>query len=161
MYQRILVPIDGSPTSNRGLDEAIQLARLTGASLRLIHIVDEMTFATGFETYAAYAGDVIPMMRQAGEEILALGKARVAAAGLDKVETQLLESFAVRVWELVVEQAQDWKADLIVIGTHGRRGMGRLLMGSDAEQILRMSPVPVLLVRAPETAAAADVRRAA
>ena len=162
MYQRILVPIDGSPTSNRGLDEAIQLARLTGASLRLIHIVDEMTFATGFETYAAYAGDVIPMMRQAGEEILALGKARVAAAGLDKVETQLLESFAVRVWELVVEQAQDWKADLIVIGTHGRRGMGRLLMGSDAEQILRMAPVPVLLVRAPEAAAAAaDVRRAA
>jgi nucleotide-binding universal stress UspA family protein len=162
MYQRILVPIDGSPTSNRGLDEAIQLARLTGASLRLIHVVDEMTFATGFETYAAYAGDVIPMMRQAGEEILALGKARVAAAGLDKVETQLLESFAVRVWELVVEQAQDWKADLIVIGTHGRRGMGRLLMGSDAEQILRMAPVPVLLVRAPEAAAAAaDVRRAA
>ena len=161
MYQRILVPIDGSPTSNRGLDEAIQLARLTGASLRLIHVVDEMTFATGFETYAAYAGDVIPMMRQAGEEILALGKARVAAAGLDKVETQLLESFAVRVWELVVEQAQDWKADLIVIGTHGRRGMGRLLMGSDAEQILRMSPVPVLLVRAPEAAAAADVRRVA
>ena len=162
MYQRILVPIDGSPTSNRGLDEAIQLAKLTGASLRLIHIVDEMTFATGFETYAAYAGDVIPMMRQAGEEILALGKARVAAAGLDKVETQLLESFAVRVWELVVEQAQDWKADLIVIGTHGRRGMGRLLMGSDAEQILRMAPVPVLLVRAPEAAAAAaDVRRAA
>ena len=162
MYQRILVPIDGSPTSNRGLDEAIQLARLTGASLRLIHVVDEMTFATGFETYAAYAGDVIPMMRQAGEEILAMGKARVAAAGLDKVETQLLESFAVRVWELVVEQAQDWKADLIVIGTHGRRGMGRLLMGSDAEQILRMAPVPVLLVRAPEAAAAAaDVRRAA
>jgi nucleotide-binding universal stress UspA family protein len=83
MYQRILEPIDGSPTSNRGLDEAIQLAKLTGASLRLIHVVDEMTFATGFETYAAYAGDVIPMMRQAGEEILALGKARVAAAGLD------------------------------------------------------------------------------
>jgi nucleotide-binding universal stress UspA family protein len=68
----------------------------------------------------------------------------------------------VRVWVLVVEQAQDWKADLIVIGTHGRRGMGRLLMGSDAEQILRMAPVPVLLVRAPEAAAAAaDVRRAA
>ena len=147
MYQRILVPIDGSPTSNRGLDEAVQLARLTGASLRLIHVVDEMTFATGFETYAAYAGDVIPMMRQAGEEILALGKARVAAAGLDKVETQLLESFAVRVWELVVEQAQDWKADLIVIGTHGRRGVSRLVLGSDAEQVLRIAPVPVLLVR--------------
>jgi nucleotide-binding universal stress UspA family protein len=50
----------------------------------------------------------------------------------------------------VIEQAKAWGADLIVIGTHGRRGVGRLLLGSDAEQIVRMAPVPVLLVRAPE-----------
>jgi nucleotide-binding universal stress UspA family protein len=50
----------------------------------------------------------------------------------------------------VVDEAKRWGAELIVIGTHGRRGVGRMLMGSDAEQILRLSPVPVLLVRAKE-----------
>ena len=93
MYQHILVPFDGSPTSTRGLDEAIKLASLTGAALRLVHMVDDLRYATGFETYAAYANDVIPYMRQAGER------------------------------------------------------NGRVLLGSDAEQIVRTAPVPVLLVR--------------
>lgn len=59
----------------------------------------------------------------------------------------LHETFAGRLSDFVVEQAHIWKADLIVIGTHGRRGVRRLLLGSDAEQVLRTSPVPVLLVR--------------
>ena len=79
MYQRILVPVDGSPTSNAGLAEAIKLAKLTGAR--------------------------------------------------------------------VAEQVQEWGADVIVLGTHGRRGVGRMLLGSDAEQIVRTATVPVLLVR--------------
>ena len=71
----------------------------------------------------------------------------MAAQGV-AVDAVLLESFAARVSDLVVEQALGWKADLIVIGTHGRRGVRRMLLGSDAEQILRQAPVPVLLVRA-------------
>ena len=149
MYQRILVPIDGSATSDRGLDEAIGLARITGASLRLIHVVDELTFATGIEPTAAYAVDMIPLLKEAGTRIVEQGKARVAAQGV-AVDAVLLESFAARVSDLVVEQALGWKADLIVIGTHGRRGVRRMLLGSDAEQILRQAPVPVLLVRATE-----------
>lgn len=146
MYQRILVPIDGSPTSDRGLDEAITLAKLGGGRLRLVHAVDELTYATGFETYAAYAADVIPAMKRAGEELLKRGKQRAEDQGVP-VDTVLLESLGVRLGDLVIEHAQSWKADLIVIGTHGRRGVRRLLLGSDAEQILRQSPVPVLLVR--------------
>ena len=149
MYQRILVPVDGSTTSNQGLDEAIKLARLTGASLRLIHVVDVLTFATGFEPYTVYAGDVIPRMKEAGEQILDQAKTRAAASGV-KVDSLLFDSIAARVSETVIEQAKAWKADLIVIGTHGRRGVGRLFLGSDAEQIVRMAPVPVLLVRAQE-----------
>jgi nucleotide-binding universal stress UspA family protein len=155
MYQRILVPIDGSATAWRGLDEAIRLAKLTGATLQLLHAVDDLSVATGYETYAVYAGDVIPLLREAGTKLLDEAKARVEAAGV-KVETVLLEVFAVRVSDLVVDRAQSWPADLIVIGTHGRRGIGRLLLGSDAEQIVRMSPVPVLLIRAPEVDAAAQ-----
>ena len=150
MYQRILVPFDGSPTSVCGLDEAIRLAALTHASLRLVHMLDDLLYVTGFETYAAYAGDVIPFMRDAGEKILQQGRARAEKAGVS-VETLLLEGVAPRLSDLVADQVKAWKADLIVIGTHGRRGVGRLLLGSDAEQIVRAATVPVLLVRAPET----------
>ena len=149
MYHRILVPIDGSSTSTQGLDEAVKLAKLTGASLRLIHVVDPLTFATGFELYGVYAGDVIPLMKEAGEKILEQARTLVAASGV-KVDTLLFDSLATRVSDTVVEQAKAWDADLIVIGTHGRRGVKRLMLGSDAEQIVRMAPVPVLLVRAPE-----------
>lgn len=147
MYQRILVPIDGSATATRGLDEAIKLARLGGASLRLIHLIDELSFATGFETCAVYTGEVIPLMKKMGEQVLQQGRARAEAAGV-RVDTVLIETVAARVAEIVVDQARAWGADVIVIGTHGRRGVGRLLLGSDAEQILRLAPVPVLLVRA-------------
>lgn len=157
MYQRILVPFDGSATSTRGLDEALQLAKMAGASVRLLHVVNELNYVTGFESYAAYAGDVIPLMREAGEAILAQGKARAAAAGVE-VETELVENFSLRLSDVVLEQAERWKAELIVIGTHGRRGVQRLLLGSDAELILRTAPVPVLLVRAPAAATPAAGR---
>ena len=149
MYQRILVPVDGSTTSSKGLGEAIQLAKLTGGSLRLIHAIDILSFATGFEPYSVYAGDLVPKMREVGEQILAEAEARVAAGGV-RVDTLLFENLSMRVSDLVIEQAKAWAADLIVIDTHGRRGMGRFLLGSDAEQIVRMAPVPVLLVRASE-----------
>jgi len=147
MYQRILVPFDGSPTSTRGLEEAAKLAKLTGASVRLIHLLDILVFTTGFETGAVYAGDVIPFMRRAGEEILRDGKGRAEKAGVP-VDTVLVEGMGSRLSDVVAEQAKTWGADLVVIGTHGRRGVGRLMLGSDAEQIVRTSTVPVLLVRA-------------
>ncbi|GAA4356287.1 universal stress protein [Variovorax defluvii] len=147
MYERILVPIDGSATSMRGLDEAVRLARLTGGAIRLIHVVDELKYVTGFESFAAYSGDIVPLMAQAGKEVLAQGRERVRRAGME-AESVLFTSLAGRVSELVVEQAKAWQADLIVIGTHGRHGVARALLGSDAEQVLRMAPVPVLLVRA-------------
>ena len=147
MYQRILVPIDGSATSLQGLDEALRLARLTGARLRLIHVVDELKYVTGFETFATYSGDVVPLMAEAGKQILEQGRARAQRAGIE-ADSVLFTSLAGRVSELVVEQAKAWNADLIVIGTHGRHGVARAVLGSDAEQVLRMAPVPVLLVNA-------------
>jgi nucleotide-binding universal stress UspA family protein len=151
MYQRILVPFDGSVTSTRGLDEAIALGQLTGARLRLVHLVDDLLYATGFETGAVYSSDVLPLMRDAGRKILGDGQARAQRAGID-ADTQLLEGMGARLADAVAEQAKAWGAELIVIGTHGRRGVGRWLLGSDAEQVLRSAPVPVLLVRAPEGA---------
>ena len=159
MYQRILVPVDGSPTSDRGLDEAIRLAKLTGARLRLVYVVDGLVLSTGLELATC---DVIGILVDAGAKILSTAKAKVEASGI-AVDTFLSETFAERVCDVVVAQARQWDADLIVIGTHGRRGVGRLLIGSDGEQIVRAAPVPVLLVR-PEAqglAAAAHDDRAA
>ena len=146
MYQSILVPVDGSPTSRRGLDEAIAVGRLTGARLRLMHVVDQTSFAMSADAFGAYTGDLLTLLRQGGEQILVDAKAKVEAAGL-AADTVLRESLAGRVCDLVTAEALAWPAELIVLGTHGRRGAGRMLLGSDAKQILRLSPVPVLLVR--------------
>ncbi|MGA0610786.1 universal stress protein [Caldimonas sp. KR1-144] len=147
MYQRILVPVDGSPTSNAGLAEAIKLAKLTGAQLRLLHVVDELPFALGAEGGNAVAAEVLALGRKAGERILQDARTQVRDAGV-AVDTVLSDAIGGRVSEFVAEQARLWDADLIVVGTHGRRGVGRWVLGSDAELILRMAPVAVLMVRA-------------
>jgi len=150
MYKRILVPFDGSPTSNAGLDEAVKLAKLTGASIRVVHVLDGLPFSAGD---AGFTGDILGILLETGSQILVEGKQRVEASGVP-VDTFLSETFGQRVCDVVAEQAKVWNADLIVIGTHGRRGVKRLLIGSDAEQIVRSAPVPVQLVRMGQTEAA-------
>lgn len=147
MYDKILVPVDGSTTSNHGLSEAVKLAKLTGAQLLLVHAVDIAAVSVTPEASAAMP-QLFDAMRDAGKELLARAKAIVEAAGA-RAETVLIDTLQGRVSDLIVEQARKWHADLIVIGTHGRRGVSRVLMGSDAEQVVRSATVPVLLVRAP------------
>ena len=115
-------------------------------------MLDILDFTSGFETAAVYADHVVPFMRRTGQDLLHEGQARAERAGV-RVDTVLLEGMKTRLCDAVAEQARAWGAELIVIGTHGRRGAGRVLLGSDAEQIVRTAPVPVLLVRAPHDAA--------
>lgn len=147
MYKRILVPVDGSDTSALGLSEAIKLCKDQKAELRLIHIVDELVSYGGADGAANYTGNIIELLRDAGKNILETAENQVQKAGLDS-ESAMLEQFGGQAAGLIVEDAKQWKADLIVLGTHGRRGIKRLVMGSDAEQIVRTTPVPILLVRA-------------
>lgn len=146
MYAHILVPVDGSPTSRNGLAEAILIARANGSTIRLLHVVDELSFALGASGFATYTGDLIELLREGGQAIVAEAEAQVKAAGVP-VDSVLRDSLSGRVCDHVLEEARRWPADLIVIGTHGRRGVGRFLLGSDAEQVLRSAVVPVLLVR--------------
>ena len=155
MYQRILVPVDGSATSSKGLQQAIALARLTGARIRLVHVVDDLPVLIGMEGYGALVGDVLEVLRDAGRKILAESVATVQAAGM-QVESALHESLQGRLCDRVSQEVREWSADLIVLGTHGRRGVRRLVLGSDAEQVLRTSTVPVLLVRGDEPAPARE-----
>jgi len=146
MYQKVLVPVDGSATSELGLQEAMKLARLTGASVRLLHVVDVMSLAIAGAGTAGVAGDMLAAVRESGRTILRRAEASVQAAQLT-VDTVLHENTSGRVAEIIADEVTSWGADLVVLGTHGRRGVGRLILGSDAEQVLRLSSVPVLLVR--------------
>ena len=146
MYQRILVPVDGSPTSQQGLTEAIQLAKLTGGQLRLLHMVDELSIVMGMSDYAPPPKDFFALMHESGQKVLDEAREQAVREGV-AADVVLNENYSGRLADLVVEQALAWPADLVVLGTHGRRGIGRFLMGSDAEQIVHIAPVPVLLVR--------------
>jgi nucleotide-binding universal stress UspA family protein len=146
MYKRILVPIDGSETAMSGLREAMKFAKEQNAQIRLIHVVDELVL-TPYPYGPAVIDDIITQLRGVGKAVLAKARAMVQEAGIN-VDTQLIEAFGGRAGEDIVKAAQDWPADIVVCGTHGRRGLRRIVMGSDAEYIVRRSPVPVLLVRA-------------
>lgn len=146
MFDRILVPVDGSATADRALAAGAELARLCGARLRLLYVVDPLLHTSGFETPEVYLRDCVPAMQRAGEALLGRAQAAAAAAGVD-AETALRTSRGARVAELVVDEAKQWGAALVVLGTHGRRGLDRALLGSDAERVARSAPMPVLLVR--------------
>ena len=146
MYDRILVPIDGGPVAVAGLDEAIRVARCCNATLRLLHVLDTTDHANGFETPAVYRDQVVPRAQAGAHRILEQARQRAVACGLS-CETRLVETLAASASDVVVEQAASWPADLIVLGTHGRHGVDRLLLGSHAEQVVRGASVPVLLVR--------------
>ena len=158
MYRKILVPVDGSETSTLGLNEAIKIAKSQGSTLHLLHIVNEFVLDYSYSP-ANYATNVIDTLRERGKTILADSAALVRQHGLEPV-TVMLESIGGPAAELIVAQATKCQAELIVMGTHGRRGLRRLALGSDAEEVVRMAPVPVLLVRE-EIAASATAPQAA
>jgi nucleotide-binding universal stress UspA family protein len=145
MYGKILVPVDGSETSTRGLNEAIKIAKTHGSQLRLVHIVNEFildcTYAPGL-----YATNLIETLVKDGREVLNAAETAAKREGVSS-EGVLIESIGGVAADLILTQAKQFHADLIVMGTHGRRGLARLAMGSDAEQVVRSSTVPVMLVR--------------
>jgi nucleotide-binding universal stress UspA family protein len=148
MYARILVPVDGSEAAARGLNEGIKLAQDLKAHVRLVHVVEPWVMVS-MDTMAVNAHQIADHIRSIGAELLKECEATAAKAGI-KVDTELVEKIGGTAGEHIVRKAKEFNADLIVCGTHGRRGIRRLLMGSDAEYIVRRTPVPVLLVRTRE-----------
>jgi nucleotide-binding universal stress UspA family protein len=144
MYGKILVPIDGSETSAMGLNEAIRLAKNQGARIRLVHVVNELLVVLP-DAYVNI-GRVVDELRRAGKSVLDTSESTVRSAGVE-VDTTLIEAMGNQAGDQIIRQAKEWGADLIVCGTHGRRGIRRIVMGSDAEYIVRHTPVPILLIR--------------
>jgi len=144
MYAKILVPVDGSQTSTAGLAEAIKIAKSQGSEIHLVHVVNDLVLDAGYGC-GIYASDALEMLRKAGRDILHAAQEKVRHEGI-KVSSTLLESVGGAASESILNEAQACSADLVVMGTHGRRGLARFVMGSDAEAVVRACTVPVLLV---------------
>lgn len=148
MYKKIFVAIDDSPTSQKALHEAIQLANSSQAALCVAHAADESLLAQhgmGIGTYID-VDRTRQAIRETSQGLLDAASAQARAAGM-AAETRLLEATDKRVAELIADGAAAWGADLIVVGTHGRRGVARLLVGSVAENLVRIAGTSLLMVR--------------
>lgn len=154
MFKRILVPIDGSPPSNLGLREATRIAKDQKAVLYLVHVVDQGVVTQGLDgmTYvsAEHVDEFLDALRKEGKAILAKAEGKLKKQAI-KCHSALIETIGHAVSDAIIEQARKCHADLIVLGTHGRRGLARIVLGSDAEGVVRATRVPVLLMRAPES----------
>ena len=145
MFKRILVPVDGSATSSKALTQALRLAKENGSKVRLVHSIDELVYVGAYD----YSADLVKAVREAGAKVLADALAIAKAAGVE-ADTRLVDLPPQRLGASVAKEAESWDADLIVLGTHGRRGFSRVMLGSGAEQIIREAKVPVLTVRSDE-----------
>ena len=146
-FRKILVPVDFSEHSERALQTAVMLARSYDAALTIVHVYEPFAAAVP-EGYVLFSEE--QLQRMFGEFQRALGQCqqKALAAGAKSVETQLLHGFAASEIQAFSEQGS---FDLIVMGTHGRRGLSHALLGSVAERVLRTAPCPVLIVRAPSS----------
>jgi nucleotide-binding universal stress UspA family protein len=145
MYKKILCPVDGSDSSDRGMLEAINLAKDQNAKIQFINVIDNYFPIVDISGGSNYA-DLTEILCENGKAVLEKAE---NTAKLSNVlcTTKLSESMMGQVSRSIVDEAVRFKADLIVMGTHGLRGFERMVMGSDADAVVRTSPVPVLLVR--------------
>ncbi|MGE5242014.1 MAG: universal stress protein [Bacteroidota bacterium] len=128
MYRRILVPVDGSASADRALEHAIALAKAHAATLKIVFVdgADEIS-----------------------RQIIEVAAAKARNAGLQPESGLLVKLPTEEIGGVILQEAGSWTADLIVIGTHGRRGLAHALLGSVAERVIRAATVPVLVVRRP------------
>lgn len=158
MFRRILVAIDNGRTGRRGLLLAIRLAREQGAQLCIVHVI-ELPVQARYAGHGSVGEELVRRLRESGRKTIAGAAALAARSGLD-AQCRLTEAAGRNVAELVLRQASALRAGLIVMGTHGERGASRLVLGSVAENVLRQSHVPVLLVRGYKRTAAETLRAA-
>ena len=152
-YRHILLATDGSDASKPALQEAIRLTHNQRAHLKVIFVVDESFVYHGGPGYDYLS--YLSACREEGQSILNETAKDIKQQSSISFETALLElkPFQGRIADVIIEEAQEWKADILIIGTHGRRGFNHLLMGSVAENIIRIATIPVLLVRDPAPSA--------
>lgn len=140
MYDAILVPTDGSPAAERAVDHAIELASTFGATVHALYVIDIALYSS----LEAGVDVVIEALEREGDTAVRAVKSRCVAAGLDTESAVLVGT----VHRGIQEYIDEHDIDLVVMGTHGRKGIERFILGSVTERTVRSSDVPVLTVRA-------------
>ncbi len=148
MYRRILLATDGSSVSNQALAQAVMLAAAFQSELRVVCVTDQYSIDQSWWVNAEAFEELVQRMRAASNKILSEAAAEAQKSGV-RAETRLLElqERGQRISDRIANEADAWPADLVVLGTHGRRGMDRLVLGSVAEGVARRASAPVMLVR--------------
>ncbi|MBP1922502.1 nucleotide-binding universal stress UspA family protein [Halorubrum alkaliphilum] len=141
MYDEILVPTDGSPASDAAIEHAIDLAAQYGARLHALYVVD----GAAYSTLEAGSEIVVEALRSEGETATQRVADAAADAGIDTTTTVTTGTAYQSIRDYVAENG----IDMIVMGTHGRKGLDRYLLGSVTERVVRTADVPVLTVRQP------------
>lgn len=149
MYAHILVAIDGSALADRALDQTIAIAKALNSDVTVVTVSEPASVVgAGYYAGTGYIGDPIPGLVEAQEkaatDLLADAEAKVKAAGLPAKTVYVNDSFPA---EGIVLTAEKLGVDLIVMGSHGRRGLGRLLLGSQTSNVLAQTKTPVLVTR--------------
>ncbi|MBY4947892.1 universal stress protein [Cupriavidus respiraculi] len=146
MYRRILVAIDGSRASGRALEQAVAMALATRAEVSAVFVADDAD--PSFETVPGNPAWLMADVVAYGKGVLSRAGERLSAAGV-RWTTRLTEAphGDATVAEAIVAEADRWSADVIVMGTHGHRGVRRMLLGSVSELVVSQTARPVLLVR--------------
>jgi nucleotide-binding universal stress UspA family protein len=149
MYKQIIAAIDASELAAKALEHALSLARYTGAKLRVVTVTEaSVLIAPGAELLSIPTTDMLAELEKAAAaEAAAILETAKSAALVAAVEIETEHVRQRHPADGIIEAAQRHGADLIVMGSHGRRGLGRLLLGSQATEVLARSTVPVLIVK--------------
>jgi len=144
MFKNILVPVDGSPTSQQAVAKAVTLAKAFDGTITAIYVIDPYPF-TGVGTDFAYGQEqYLAAATAEAHDAIRVARESIEAAGV-KVDTRVVEAHAV--WRGILETATDLGADIVVMGSHGRRGLEKLVLGSVAQRVLSHAHMPVMVVR--------------
>lgn len=147
MYQRILIATDGSPLSKKAVSSAIELAALANAELVALKVIPRYPQSYFEGGLALQASEVSRVEKQWAEDGQAIVDAVKEAALVQGVKTKALTVKSDVISDAVIATAKKHKCDLIVMASHGRKGIKRLLLGSETQQVLTHSHVPVLVLR--------------
>ena len=143
-YQNILVPVDGSETSYTAVAQAAELAKAFGGKITVVQVLALDPYIAAEYISATQTNDLIERARTSVLKTLEEAAAKFSDMGIP-VEAKLLEGQVVH--REIIREAETSKADLIVIGSHGRTGLKRLFLGSVAQSVLGEAHIPVLVVR--------------
>ncbi|AHZ24337.1 universal stress protein UspA (plasmid) [Haloferax mediterranei ATCC 33500] len=138
MYEAILVPTDGSDGTEEAIEHAIDLAGKYDAELHAIYVIE-----THDITWVDQAGDIREKLEARGERAVNNVLERAESADIEDIETSIIEG---KTYRAILTYVDDRDIDLVVMGTHGRTGLDRYLLGSVTEKIVRLSDIPVLTV---------------